>query len=181
MPFFSFCFNVICSFQFARTVISADKLEELQENLIRSHSAGVGQPLSVERVRMLMALRINTLAKGYSGISLKTLNQVISAFNSSCLPWIPEQGTVGASGDLAPLSHLALGMLGEGKVGQNSSTILGNMQICSRFFPYADSKVLRKPTTYETVGLFPPPPLFARLTTWREMSRLRISNTRSMP
>lgn len=102
--------------KFARTVISADKLEELQENLIRSHSAGVGQPLSVERVRMLMALRINTLAKGYSGISLKTLNQVISAFNSSCLPWIPEQGTVGASGDLAPLSHLALGMLGEGKM-----------------------------------------------------------------
>lgn len=65
---------------------------------------------------MLMALRINTLAKGYSGVSLKTLSQVISAFNSSCLPWVPEQGTVGASGDLAPLSHLALGMIGEGKV-----------------------------------------------------------------
>lgn len=102
--------------QFARMVISADKLEELQENLIRSHSAGVGQPLSLERVRMLMALRINTLAKGYSGVSLKTLNQVINAFNRSCLPWVPEQGTVGASGDLAPLSHLALGMIGEGKV-----------------------------------------------------------------
>nr|CAH0110139.1 unnamed protein product [Daphnia galeata] len=102
--------------KFARTVISPDKLEELQENLIRSHSAGVGQPLTLERVRMLMALRINTLAKGYSGISIKTLNQVINAFNSSCLPWVPEQGTVGASGDLAPLSHLALGMIGEGKM-----------------------------------------------------------------
>ncbi|XP_046449371.1 histidine ammonia-lyase-like [Daphnia pulex] len=102
--------------KFARTVISPDKLEELQENLIRSHSAGVGQPLSLERVRMLMALRINTLAKGYSGISIKTLNQVINAFNRSCLPWVPEQGTVGASGDLAPLSHLALGMIGEGKM-----------------------------------------------------------------
>lgn len=97
-------------------VISSDKLEELQENLIRSHSAGVGQPLPLERVRMLMALRINTLAKGYSGVSLKTLYQVINAFNRSCLPWVPEQGTVGASGDLAPLSHLALGMIGEGKV-----------------------------------------------------------------
>ncbi|EFX88171.1 hypothetical protein DAPPUDRAFT_42116 [Daphnia pulex] len=102
--------------KFARTVISPDKLEELQENLIRSHSAGVGQPLTLERVRMLMALRINTLAKGYSGISIKTLNQVINAFNRSCLPWVPEQGTVGASGDLAPLSHLALGMIGEGKM-----------------------------------------------------------------
>jgi histidine ammonia-lyase len=69
---------------------------------------------------MLMALRINTLAKGYSGISIKTLNQVINAFNSSCLPWVPEQGTVGASGDLAPLSHLALGMIGEGKVGDSN-------------------------------------------------------------
>ncbi len=95
-------------------------MEELQENLIRSHSAGVGQPLTLERVRMLMALRINTLAKGYSGISIKTLNQVINAFNSSCLPWVPEQGTVGASGDLAPLSHLALGMIGEGKVGDSN-------------------------------------------------------------
>ena len=102
--------------KFARTVISPDKLEELQENLIRSHSAGVGNPLPPERVRMLLALRINVLAKGYSGVSLRTLHQIIAAFNCSCLPWIPEQGTVGASGDLAPLSHLALGMLGEGKV-----------------------------------------------------------------
>jgi histidine ammonia-lyase len=70
---------------------------------------------------MLMALRINTLAKGYSGISIKTLNQVINAFNRSCLPWVPEQGTVGASGDLAPLSHLALGMIGEGKVSDSNS------------------------------------------------------------
>lgn len=89
--------------------------------MIRSHSAGVGQPLSVERVRMLLALRINILAKGYSGVSPKTLQQLIDAFNCSCLPWVPEQGTVGASGDLAPLSHLALGMMGEGKVSLASS------------------------------------------------------------
>ena len=102
--------------KFARTVITPEKLELLQENLIRSHSAGVGQPLTLERVRMLLALRINILAKGYSGISLKVLQQIIAAFNCSCLPWVPEQGTVGASGDLAPLSHLALGMMGEGKM-----------------------------------------------------------------
>ncbi|KAL7982525.1 hypothetical protein Chor_010123 [Crotalus horridus] len=76
----------------------------------------VGKPLIPERCRMLLALRINVLAKGYSGLSLETLQQVIEAFNASCLPYIPEQGTVGASGDLAPLSHLALGLIGEGKM-----------------------------------------------------------------
>uniref|UniRef100_A0A8C5S7P9 Histidine ammonia-lyase n=1 Tax=Laticauda laticaudata TaxID=8630 RepID=A0A8C5S7P9_LATLA len=102
--------------KFARTVIPNSKLQELQVNLIRSHSAGVGKPLIPERCRMLLALRINVLAKGYSGLSLETLQQVIKAFNASCLPYIPEQGTVGASGDLAPLSHLALGLIGEGKM-----------------------------------------------------------------
>lgn len=102
--------------KFARVVIPKEELVELQENLIRSHSAGVGPPLSPERTRALLALRINVLAKGYSGISLKVLNSYIAAFNASCLPWVPEKGTVGASGDLAPLSHLALGMMGEGKM-----------------------------------------------------------------
>ncbi|XP_046890017.1 histidine ammonia-lyase [Hypomesus transpacificus] len=102
--------------KFARTVIPVSKLKELQENLVRSHSAGVGSPLSPERTRMLLALRINVLAKGYSGISLDTLHAMIQAFNASCLPFVPEKGTVGASGDLAPLSHLALGLMGEGKM-----------------------------------------------------------------
>uniref|UniRef100_A0A8U7NW69 Histidine ammonia-lyase n=1 Tax=Corvus moneduloides TaxID=1196302 RepID=A0A8U7NW69_CORMO len=102
--------------KFARTVIPNSNLRELQVNLVRSHSAGVGKPLTPERSRMLLALRINVLAKGYSGISLETLEQVIKAFNASCLPYIPEKGTVGASGDLAPLSHLALGLIGEGKM-----------------------------------------------------------------
>ncbi|NWZ44474.1 HUTH lyase, partial [Brachypodius atriceps] len=102
--------------KFARTVIPNSNLRELQVNLVRSHSAGVGKPLTPERTRMLLALRINVLAKGYSGISLETLKQVIEVFNASCLPYIPEKGTVGASGDLAPLSHLALGLIGEGKM-----------------------------------------------------------------
>jgi len=102
--------------KFARTTIDKDKLVELQENLIRSHAAGVGPGLTPERTKMLLALRINVLAKGYSGISLETLQMIIKAFNASCLPWVPEKGTVGASGDLAPLSHLALGMIGEGKM-----------------------------------------------------------------
>ncbi|XP_075998462.1 histidine ammonia-lyase [Genypterus blacodes] len=102
--------------KFARTVIPVSKLKELQENLVRSHSAGVGNPLSPERTRMLLALRINVLAKGHSGISLETLRSMIQAFNASCLSFVPEKGTVGASGDLAPLSHLALGLMGEGKM-----------------------------------------------------------------
>lgn len=102
--------------KFARTVIPVSKLKELQENLVRSHSAGVGNPLSPERTRMLLALRINVLAKGHSGISLETLHAMIQAFNASCLSFVPEKGTVGASGDLAPLSHLALGLMGEGKM-----------------------------------------------------------------
>ncbi|XP_051889375.1 histidine ammonia-lyase-like isoform X2 [Pristis pectinata] len=102
--------------RFARTVIAPDKLVELQENVIYSTAVGVGKPLSPERCRMLLALKINVLAKGYSGISLETLNQMIQAFNASCLSYVPEKGTVGASGDLAPLAHLALGLMGEGKV-----------------------------------------------------------------
>lgn len=102
--------------KFAKIVISHDKLSELQVNLVRSHSAGVGQPLSPEKTRMLLALRINVLSKGYSGISLETLQQLVDAFNASCLSWVPEKGTVGASGDLAPLSHLALGLMGEGRM-----------------------------------------------------------------
>ncbi|KDO22548.1 histidine ammonia-lyase [Saprolegnia parasitica CBS 223.65] len=101
---------------FSNIVISADKLHELQDNLIRSHSSGVGSPLSPSATRMLLALRINVLAKGHSGISVDTLEQLVDAFNNDCLSIVPEKGTVGASGDLAPLAHLALGMMGEGKM-----------------------------------------------------------------
>eukprot|EP01132_Coremiostelium_polycephalum_P001958 gene1958-2402_t len=87
-----------------------------QENVKQSHSSGVGTPLTPERTRMLFALRINILAKGYSGISLETVKRAIAILNANCLPVVPERGTVGASGDLAPLSHLALGLMGEGNM-----------------------------------------------------------------
>lgn len=101
---------------FSNVTVSSDKLGELQVNLIRSHSSGVGEPLSPQRTRMLLALRINVLAKGHSGISLVNVFKMIKAFNAGCMPMVPCKGTVGASGDLAPLSHLALGLMGEGKM-----------------------------------------------------------------
>ncbi|NXM85308.1 HUTH lyase, partial [Oenanthe oenanthe] len=102
--------------KFARTVIPNSNLRYVVNREVSVTVSGVGKPLTPERTRMLLALRINVLAKGYSGISLETLEQVIEVFNASCLPYIPEKGTVGASGDLAPLSHLALGLIGEGKM-----------------------------------------------------------------
>ncbi|KAL7746388.1 hypothetical protein RI367_008231 [Sorochytrium milnesiophthora] len=101
---------------FATVSIPDDKLSQLQVNLITSHSAGTGRPLTLERTRMLLILRINVLAKGYSGIRPETVQCMLDCFNAGCLSYVPEQGTVGASGDLAPLSHLALGMMGMGKM-----------------------------------------------------------------
>jgi len=101
---------------FSDVTISADKVHELQENLVRSHACGVGAPLTPEQTRCLLVLRINCLARGRSGISVETLRKVIDAFNADCLPFIPSKGTVGASGDLTPLAHLALGLLGEGEM-----------------------------------------------------------------
>ncbi|CAI8031668.1 Histidine ammonia-lyase [Geodia barretti] len=107
--------------KFASVVIPKEKTIELQENLIRSHAAGVGPPLSPEQTRRLLALRLNVLVKGYSGARLETVQKLEAALNASCLPLVPEQGTVGASGDLAPLSHLALGLMGEGLMWSPSS------------------------------------------------------------
>eukprot|EP01130_Rhizamoeba_saxonica_P001856 TRINITY_DN11683_c0_g1_i1.p1 TRINITY_DN11683_c0_g1~~TRINITY_DN11683_c0_g1_i1.p1 ORF type:complete len:510 (+),score=118.57 TRINITY_DN11683_c0_g1_i1:21-1550(+) len=109
---------------FADVVIEKEDLENLQINLIRSHASGVGEIMPINLARMVLALRINTLAKGHSGISRKTLRKVIAFFNKDCLSAIPMKGSVGASGDLAPLSHLCLGMLGEGNMWCPNQKIL---------------------------------------------------------
>eukprot|EP01029_Cantina_marsupialis_P011659 TRINITY_DN2593_c0_g2_i2.p1 TRINITY_DN2593_c0_g2~~TRINITY_DN2593_c0_g2_i2.p1 ORF type:complete len:550 (+),score=231.89 TRINITY_DN2593_c0_g2_i2:109-1758(+) len=101
---------------FATVVIPPEKLSQLQVNLIISHSSGVGTPIPRHRTRMLLALRTNVLAKGHSGIRVETLKKILAAFNNDCLSVVPEKGTVGASGDLAPLSHLALGLIGQGNM-----------------------------------------------------------------
>jgi histidine ammonia-lyase len=96
--------------------ISRERLEELQHNLIVSHSAGTGEPIPPEVVRAMMILRMNALAKGYSGIRLETLQFLRKAFNVGIVPIIPSKGSVGSSGDLAPLAHLVLCLLGKGRV-----------------------------------------------------------------
>ncbi|KAI3381248.1 hypothetical protein SNEBB_002080 [Seison nebaliae] len=102
--------------KFSSTVIKKNNLIVLQENLIRSHAAGVGPSLDSDTIRRIMALRINVLSKGFSGVSEQCVESMINAFNKSCLPRIPMKGTVGASGDLAPLAHLTLGLMGEGEM-----------------------------------------------------------------
>jgi histidine ammonia-lyase len=89
---------------------------QLQLNLIRSHSAGVGEPLSQEETRAMMLLRANSLAKGYSGVRPQVIDLICEMLNRGVHPVVPSQGSVGASGDLAPLAHLALAMIGEGEV-----------------------------------------------------------------
>jgi histidine ammonia-lyase len=100
---------------FAEVKIPPEALEALQRNLIRSHAAGVGAPLPARDVRAAMALRANVLAKGYSGIRLETLDALVGLLNAGVHPLVPSRGSVGASGDLAPLAHIALVLIGEGE------------------------------------------------------------------
>ncbi len=97
-------------------VIPADALGELQVNLVRSHAAGVGTPLPAAEVRALMLLRANVLASGFAGVRPVVVDTLLALLNADLVPLIPEQGSVGASGDLVPLSHLACVLIGEGEV-----------------------------------------------------------------
>jgi len=101
---------------FSSVRISQDDIIQLQKNLIRSHSTGVGEFFKPEQVRAIMVLRANALARGHSGIREVVIEKILEFLNLNILPVIPEQGSVGASGDLAPLSHLALALIGEGEV-----------------------------------------------------------------
>jgi histidine ammonia-lyase len=102
--------------EFANVSISKKDIEKLQENLIVSHSTGVGDPLPPFIVKIMMLLRVNALSSGYSGIRLETLELLIAMINNNIIPVIPSQGSVGSSGDLAPLAHLVLAMIGKGEV-----------------------------------------------------------------
>ncbi|HEV7522462.1 MAG TPA: histidine ammonia-lyase [Candidatus Angelobacter sp.] len=96
---------------------------QLQVNLIRSHSAGVGEPLSQEETRAMMLLRANSLSKGFSGVRPEVIDLICAMLNKGVHPVVPSQGSVGASGDLAPLAHLALAMIGEGQSWKENARI----------------------------------------------------------
>jgi histidine ammonia-lyase len=99
----------------ASTRIASDDLENLQRSLVLSHAAGVGAPLDDDLVRLIMVLKINSLSRGFSGIRRKVIDALIALVNAEVYPHIPLKGSVGASGDLAPLAHMSLVLLGEGK------------------------------------------------------------------
>lgn len=99
----------------ASVTIPASERDQLQENLITNHASGVGEELPGHVVRAMLLLRANALARGRSGIRLLVIQRLLDLLNSDCLPIVPSQGSVGASGDLAPLAHLALPLLGMGE------------------------------------------------------------------
>lgn len=101
---------------FKDRVIPPDQVERLQHNILVSHAVGVGEALDVPTVRAIILIRANTLARGHSGIRLGTLQLLIDMLNTGIHPIIPEKGSLGASGDLAPLAHMALPIIGEGEV-----------------------------------------------------------------
>src|SRR5215471_4295765 len=105
--------------------VGNEQIAALQHNLVRSHASGVGDPFSEEECRALMLLRANVLAKGLSGVRPLVAERLCDLLNHHVYPVIPCRGSVGASGDLAPLAHLALVLIGEGDVFSESTTITG--------------------------------------------------------
>jgi histidine ammonia-lyase len=95
--------------------IPSEDLVELQENLVLSHSCGVGEPMPLEEVRIAQVLRLNGLLRGHSGVRPQTIDKLVRLFNAGFVPLVPRQGSVGASGDLAPLSHMAAAYMGHGR------------------------------------------------------------------
>ncbi|SUM66797.1 histidine ammonia-lyase [Staphylococcus saccharolyticus] len=108
---------------FSDVRIDSGQYNELQVNLIRSHACSIGEPFSEEVALVMMILRLNTLLKGHSGVTLELVEQLKYFINERIIPVIPQQGSLGAYGDLASLSHLALGLIGEGDVYYDSQQL----------------------------------------------------------
>lgn len=109
--------------EFANVVISRENLERLQENLIRSHAVGAGDPIEPAVMRAMMILRVNALAKGFSGIRVETVETLVRMINANVVPAAPSQGSVGSSGDLVQLSHIVLAAMGEGWVWKDRDVV----------------------------------------------------------
>ncbi|MFN2141871.1 MAG: histidine ammonia-lyase [Candidatus Promineifilaceae bacterium] len=111
--------------RFKDKIISADEVRELQLNLVRSHAAGVGPDLEEQEVRAMLLIRANTLAIGYSGVRPEVVQLLLDLLNAGVHPRVPSQGSLGASGDLAPLAHLSLVLLGEGEAALEGEMLAG--------------------------------------------------------
>lgn len=109
----------------AQTRIERDQLENLQRSLVLSHATGVGEALSDDMVRLIMVMKVNSLARGYSGIRREVLDALIALMNAGVYPLIPVKGSVGASGDLAPLAHMSVVLLGEGSARHRGEWLSG--------------------------------------------------------
>ncbi len=110
---------------FKDKIISREQVEQLQRNIVLSHAVGVGDPFDTATVRAIMLIRANTLARGFSGIRIETLELMLECLNRGVHPIIPEKGSLGASGDLAPLAHSACVLIGEGKAEFNDELLSG--------------------------------------------------------
>lgn len=120
------CYGINTGFgALARERISPDRLIQLQYNLVRSHACGVGEPLPAAVVRRILLLKANSLAIGNSGIRPEVVDALLTLLNHDMLPVIPSQGSVGASGDLAPLAHMTLALIGEGEADQRGHRLQG--------------------------------------------------------
>ena len=109
----------------ANTVIPTDDLEDLQHAIVLSHAAGIGKLMSESTVRLIIALKVNSLARGYSGIRREVIDALITLVNKEVYPCVPQKGSVGASGDLAPLAHMSTVLLGEGEVTYKGKKLSG--------------------------------------------------------
>lgn len=107
--------------QLANVRVGADQLHQLQENILRSHAAGLGAPLPPEIVRWMLLFKVCGLIRGHSGVQPQTVDRLVDFYNEGLMPVVPRQGSLGASGDLAPLSHMCLPLLGEGELMQRNA------------------------------------------------------------
>ncbi len=110
---------------FKDKIISREEVQTLQRNVVLSHAVGVGKPFDIPTVRAIMLIRANTLARGFSGIRFETLELILAFLNRGIHPVIPEKGSLGASGDLAPLAHFACVLIGEGEAEYRGETLRG--------------------------------------------------------